>query len=91
MHIMANQVTKMAALHNIEGAEEYIEYSLVSLGKTYGQVSADLQAQLPEMRELSSRSVERFCCEKGIKATSRLSKEELGRVVESAISEVYHG
>ena len=78
----------MAALQEIKGMEEYIQHSVAFLGKTYSQVSADLQQQLPGMRGFSSRSIARFCTIKDIKATSRLSKEELGRVVQSAISEV---
>ena len=78
----------MAALEDIDGIQSYIQHAKEVERKTNAQISAELQQTFPTMRGLSQRSVERFCADHKIAATSRLDAQSLSRVVKSAVSEV---
>lgn len=78
----------MAALEDIDGIQSYIQQAKEAERKTNAQISAELQKSFPTMRGLSQLSVERFCADYRITATSRLDAQSLSRVVKSAVSEV---
>ena len=55
---------------------------------THGKLSEVLSASLPGVRGLSICSTERFCQEKGIHKTSRLSEVKVMQAVEQAVAKV---
>ena len=57
-------------------------------GRTYFDISEELQEKYPRTRGFSPRSVERFCVEQGIKRSSRLNQKDLSIIVASAVSQV---
>ena len=63
---------------------------MVRAGHTHRQISQYLQAAMPGVRGLSSRSVRRFCFRRGIHYRSRLSTASLDRLVHSRVSQVGH-
>ena len=62
----------------------------VEEGQTHNQISQFLQTVLPSQRGLSSRSVRRFCAERGIRYRSGLSDTQLDHIVSSRVSRVGH-
>ena len=74
----------MAALEEIEGIQEFLK-ERIDKKWTYEKISEELRRKFPY---LSERSVRRFCATNDIQKTSRLSEDELTRVVSSNISKV---
>lgn len=79
----------MAALKNLPGAEDLIRCLVVNDQETYEQVSEELQRVYPDiLRGLSTRSVRRFCYSEGIYRRSRLSNDQLERMVSNCVQRV---
>ena len=55
---------------------------------THGQISEQLCSRYPGIRGFSIRSIERFCQEKGIHKTSRLSQTEIKEAVAAGVAKV---
>ena len=78
----------MASLRSIPGISDLIERKIVHECKTHKQVSEDLKRLFPGQTGLSTRSVRRFCCEEGIRRTSRVTDTQLDRVVANTVAKV---
>ena len=57
-------------------------------GCTYAEISEELCRTFPGKRGFSSRSIRRVCEDRGIHRSSRLSHNELRKVVATAVSQV---
>lgn len=72
--------------------EDYIRQRVERDRATHQQVSDELKASASSsqdsQRGLSVRSIQRFCEEKGIRKTSRLSSAEVEEVVFEAVAKV---
>ena len=81
--------TTMAFLSTIPGIETLLHRKVVVERKSFEIISRELQEAYPHItRGLASRSVRRFCSERGIHATSRLTDVSLDRVVATSVSKV---
>ena len=78
----------MAVLGRIAGMIGFIRESVEIKKKTYKDISKELRDLYPEMRGISVRSIERFCCQHDIHATARLKAEVLFSVIKEAVTEV---
>ena len=78
----------MATLATLPGIHSLILKRVVEERKGHQQISEELKALYPGVRGLSARSVRRFCDEQHIHTTSRLSDEDLDRVVSSSVAKV---
>ena len=79
----------MAFLSTIPGIETLLHRKVVVERKSFEIISRELQEAYPHItRGLASRSVRRFCSERGIHATSRLTDADLDRVVATSVSKV---
>ncbi len=58
-------------------------------GYTHRDVSSELAQAYPGMRGVSTRSVRRFCAEREIHYSGRLSHQQVGELVEQSVSQVY--
>ena len=58
----------------------------ISSGRSYDFIATELQQGYPYARGLSTRSVRRYCNDRGICRTSRLTSSEVDDVVERAVS-----
>ena len=56
---------------------EYIKDLVITQRKTHSEVSLFLKERFPSKKDLSSKSVRRFCFENGINLHNRLSNDEL--------------
>ena len=68
--------------------ESFIRRRIEIEHATYKQLSEELQMMMPGVRGCSVCSLERFCSEKGICKTTRLSDKQVERVVAGAIAKV---
>ncbi|KAK3724997.1 hypothetical protein QZH41_017473, partial [Actinostola sp. cb2023] len=68
--------------------EDYIRNLVEKEGKSAKDVSVILQSRYPNARGFSSRTIQRFCNERGIKSTAKISDDTLDTVVEHAVSQV---
>lgn len=76
-------------MNSIPGIQQLVRQKVVVERKSFEVVSQELKQAYPNItRGLSSRSVRRFCNLNGIHTTSRLSDENLDRVVASSVSMV---
>lgn len=78
----------MAALKRLSGVDDLIRHLRLVEGLTYEQISAELKRRYPGVRGLSTRSVRRHCLNESFYRTSRLSNEELDRVIAGSIRRV---
>ena len=76
------------ATRSLDAFEDYIREKIEKQHMTHGKLSEILSARLPGVRGLSIRSIERFCQEKGIHKTSRLSQVEVTQAVGEAVAKV---
>ena len=70
--------------------EDYIRQRIQS-GATHSRISTELRQLHPEMQGLSSRSVRRFCSDRGIHYSSRYTSSQVEAVVEQSVSQVTNG
>lgn len=75
-------------MEEITGIETMVKQMVELHRQTHEKVSEELQKMFPGKRGLSSRSVRRFCSEKGIHSSSRLEQLQLSQAVANAISKV---
>ena len=68
--------------------EDYIRRRVVEERITHRQLSEEFKGLYPGRRGYSIRSIERFCQEKGIHKTCRLSEEDVEEAVIEAVSKV---
>lgn len=79
----------MASLNDIPSLDqEELILKRREEGSTYAEISEELCTKYPGQRGFSIRSVRRFCEEHGIRRSSRLSHNELRKVVATAVSQV---
>ena len=79
----------MAKLQALPGAAELIYRVVVIEQKTYEETSKELQRVFPGASAgLGSRSVRRFCASVGIQRTSRLTHDQLERIILNCIQTV---
>ena len=67
---------------------EYIKDLVVNKKKTHSQVSLMLQEAFLGKRELSERSVRRFCCDNDIHSQQRLSQDDLEQCARTVVAKV---
>lgn len=79
----------MATLATLPGIEDFMKQKVVVERQSYESVSDELRRTNPSMRGLSSRSIRRFCAERGIRATSRLNDAQLDKVVATSVAKVH--
>lgn len=72
----------------LDDHEDYIRRRVEIDHANHRQLSEDLKATFPGEKGFSIRSIERFCHEKGIHKTSRLSDEAVEQVVSEAVAKV---
>ena len=75
-------------VHSLDVFEEYILHKVEVECISHKQLSDELKACYPGFKGFSVRSIERFCAEKEIHKSSRLSSSELERVVSTAVAKV---
>ena len=73
---------------SLEALEDFIWQKVEKEHWTHSKLSAHLQEAYPGERGFSVRSLQRFCREKAIRKTARLSEQELDEAVAGAISKV---
>ena len=78
----------MAALAQVPGVEDLVREKILKERKSYMMVSHELQQLYPGLRGLSPRSVRRYCQEKAIYPTSRLSDAQLDAVITISVAQV---
>ena len=83
----SRNATLMAGLEHLESL---IREKVEKERWTHDRLSDFLQRAYPGVRGLSVRSLQRFCSEKGIHKTARISEQELDRVVADAVAKVNH-
>ena len=77
------------ATWSLDDLEDYISHKVEQDHLTHREISQRLQARFPGVRGFSIRSVSRFCQEKGIHKTSRLSQAEVEHVVAEGVAKVF--
>ena len=75
---------------SLDSLEEFVTQRIISDGWTHKALSEHLTANYPSSRGFSVRSIERFCSERNIRRTSRLTKQEVEESVEQAVLEVLY-
>lgn len=73
---------------DLEEIEDFIREKVERNKWTHVRLSRHLQELYPGMRGFSIRSLERFCSNKGIHKTSRLSAGQIDEVVGEAVAKV---
>ena len=73
----------------LDGFELQIR-SLVNRGESHEDISAVLRQRLPALAGVSRRSVRRFCASRGIFYRSRLSDQQLDRIILAIVTSVGH-
>ena len=74
---------------SMDGLEDFVREKVEKDRWTHSKISEHLQQAYPGAKGFSVRPVERFCSEKGIRKTARLSEQELDEAVAGAISQVF--
>ena len=77
------------ATWSLDDLEDYIRDKVEQDHLTHSEISERLEARFPGVRGFSIRSVGRFCQEKGIHKTSRLSQAEVEQVVAEGVAKVF--
>ena len=75
-------------VHSLDVFEDYIRHKVEVERISHLQLSSDLKARYPGSRGFSVRTIERFCADKGIHKSSRLSSSELEQVVSASVAKV---
>ena len=85
---MYNTMTLLggSVLANLD-CEDYICQRIQS-GATHSRISIELQQLYPGIRGLSSRSVRRFCSERGIHYSSGFTNSQVENLVEQSVAQV---
>ena len=79
----------MAHLGTIPGVARLVHHLVVIKQKTHEETSRELKRIYPGVSSgLSTRSVRRFCASEGIQRTSRLTSDQLNRVVSGSVNTV---
>ena len=65
---------------------EYIKDLVITQRKTQSEVSLFLKERFPSKKDLSSKSVRRFCFENGINLHNRLSNDELEKCTRDVVA-----
>ena len=65
---------------------EYIKDLVITQRKTQSEVSLFLKERFPSKKDLSSKSVRRFCFENGINLHNRLSNDELEQCTRDVVA-----
>ena len=73
---------------SLDNFEEFVKEKVEIYKCTHQQVSDELKSLFPGERGFSLRSVERFCCEKGIKKTTEIDDQQLDDVISEAVRQV---
>ena len=74
---------------SLESLEHYVKEKIERDGWTHKRLSEHLTAENQQTsRGFSVRSIQRFCSERNIHRTSRLSKADVEESVKQAVSEV---
>ena len=76
-------------MDSLDGLEDFVREKVEKERWTHSQISEHLQQAYPGVKGFSVRSIERFCREKEIRKTARLSDQELDEAVAGAISQVF--
>lgn len=86
-HFSATMATGSGA-HSLDVFEVYVRYKVEVDRISHQQLSDDLKAAYSGSRGFSVRSIQRFCVDKGIHESSRLSSSELEQVVSTTVAKV---
>jgi len=78
------------ATRTLNDLEDYIRDKVEREHLTQSKISERLKARFPGTRGFSARSIRRFCQEKGIQKTSRLSQADVEEVVAEGVSKVFN-
>ena len=77
------------AVQSIPGIEAILRQKVVEERKSYKEISVELRREYTHLiRGLSARSIRRYCHEKDIHPSSRLTESQLDRVVSSSVAKV---
>ena len=76
------------ATRSLDVHEDFIRDKVERDHMTHGKISELLATRFPGVRGFSIRSIERFCEEKGIHKTSRLSQAEVEHAVAAGVAKV---
>ena len=77
----------MAAIGKVPGLKELIAARRAE-GRTYSEISEELQMTYRDARGFSVRSIEHFCEEHSIRRSDRLSKIDLNKIIATAVTQV---
>ena len=77
------------AARSLDELEDFVREKIEQEHTTHGKLSELLCSRYPGVRGFSIRSIQRFCHEKGIHKTSRLSQADVEDVVSAGVSKVY--
>jgi hypothetical protein len=72
----------------LEHLETFVRDKIENQRWTHEELSESLRASYPGVKGFSVRSIERFCSDKDIHKTSRLSTEDLDGAVTGAVAQV---
>lgn len=78
---------KMATTLEQLNCEDFIRDRIESK-HTHQDIAAELQQMHPNTKGLSARSIRRFCAQKNIHFSSRLTESQVDQAVESAVAQV---
>ena len=78
----------IAMSRSLEGLEDFVRQRVEVDRVSQRQLSEELKTCFPESKGFSLRSIERFCAEKNIHKTSRLSNTEVEQAVSEAVAKV---
>ena len=76
-------------MDSLDGLEEFVREKVEKERWTHSKISEHLQQAYPGVKGFSVRSLQRFCSDKGIRKTARLSEQELDEAVAGAVSQVF--
>ena len=81
------RVYRVVTSPNMNGfSAEYIKDLVITQRKTQSEVSLFLKERFPSKKDLSSKSVRRFCFENGINLHNRLSNDELEQCTRDVVA-----
>ena len=76
------------ATRSLDELEDFVCEKIEQEHMTHGKLIEMLCSRYPGVRSFSIRSIERFCQEKGIHKTSRLSQDDIKDVVAAGVTKV---
>ena len=89
LHRIHKRKLNNMATRSLDDFEGYIRNKVEQDHLTHREISERLEAKFPGVRGFSIRSVGRFCQEKRIHKTSRLSQAEVEQVVAEGVAKVF--